>query len=674
MLTGLGVPLARADITGGTLGTPFVYGGCNEQNPPSGGDTWYNTWADDGNIYVTSDDSAGFDITCQGGSFQSHCPGGGSNLVVNEVEGVDPDNLSSPFTNCMTSYGLPGTRGDQTDCPDNDTWKSGGIISVSGTLYLVVSRQSDSANQYPGGYQATEDASIIKSTDHGRTWTSTWTSTPDSTGAAPPCNAETGHYNAMFPGSRFANIFFINYGQDDAASSATDGNGGDSYVYAMANDGFAYDGSSEILGRVLKSEIGSLDPTDWQFYENNGFSGGSGNDSRNWTSNMNQATLLITAPNQLSQASVQYIPGLQRYVLTSFYYPFNQCWPFASQLQNSNCNGADETRTTTLSFYQSPTPWGPWTRFYNQSNGFGWYDPNLVSKFIGVDGLSETLFTSGDFGCAFTGGCPAADTVSLHAVPFGIQGANGGSGYYEVASDGGIFSYGKASFFGSRSSHLNRPVVGMATTPDSEGYWLVASDGGIFSYGDAEFFGSTGSLQLNSPIVGMAATSDNKGYWLVASDGGIFAFGDANFEGSAGSIHLNKPIVGMAATSDDKGYWLVASDGGIFAFGDANFEGSAGSIHLNKPIVGMGATPDGGGYWLVASDGGIFSYGDASFLGSHGGQPLNAPIVGMAAAPDGGGYWLVASDGGIFSYGDASFLGSHGGQPLNAPIVGMATE
>ena len=329
---------------------------------------------------------------------------------------------------------------------------------------------------------------------------------------------------------------------------------------------------------------------------------------------MNQATILITAPHQLSQASVQYIPGLQRYVLTSFYYPFNPCWPFASQSQNPNCNGADETRTTTLSFYQSPTPWGPWTSFYNQSNGFGWYDPNLVSKFIGVDGLSETLFTSGDFGCVFTGGCPAADTISLHAVPFGIQGANGGSGYYEVASDGGIFSYGKTSFFGSGSLHLNRPVVGMATTPDSEGYWLVASDGGIFSYGDATFYGSTGSIHLNQPIVDMAATPDGKGYWLVASDGGIFSYGDAGFFGSTGSIHLNQPIVGMAATSDNKGYWLVASDGGIFAFGDANFEGSASSIHLNTPIVGMAATPDGGGYWLVASDGGIFSYGDASFL------------------------------------------------------------
>ena len=39
---------------------------------------------------------------------------------------------------------------------------------------------------------------------------------------------------------------------------------------------------------------------------------------------------------------------------------------------------------------------------------------------------------------------------------------------------------------------LNKPIVGMAATVDGRGYWLVASDGGIFSYGDAPFFGSPG--------------------------------------------------------------------------------------------------------------------------------------------------------------------------------------
>jgi hypothetical protein len=85
----------------------------------------------------------------------------------------------------------------------------------------------------------------------------------------------------------------------------------------------------------------------------------------------------------------------------------------------------------------------------------------------------------------------------------------------------------------------------MAATPDGHGYWLVASDGGIFTFGDAGFFGSTGAVVLNKPIVGMAATPDGHGYWLVASDGGIFTFGDAGFFGSTGAIALNKPIVGM---------------------------------------------------------------------------------------------------------------------------------
>ena len=168
------------------------------------------------------------------------------------------------------------------------------------------------------------------------------------------------------------------------------------------------------------------------------------------------------------------------------------------------------------------------------------------------------------------------------------------------------------------------------------GYWLGASDGGIFSFGSATFNGSTGGIPLNKPIVGLAATPDGGGYWEVASDGGIFAFGDANFFGSTGALALNKPIVGMASTRDGNGYWLVASDGGIFSFGDAGFHGSTGAIHLAAPIVGLTATPDGQGYWLVASDGGIFSFGDAVFFGSTGGIPLNKPIVGMAVAPSTG--------------------------------------
>ena len=77
-------------------------------------------------------------------------------------------------------------------------------------------------------------------------------------------------------------------------------------------------------------------------------------------------------------------------------------------------------------------------------------------------------------------------------------------GYWEVASDGGIFAY-KAPFFGSMGGKpLNAPIVDISEYPTTGGYYEVASDGGIFAF-SAPFFGSMGGKPLNAPIVGIAA-------------------------------------------------------------------------------------------------------------------------------------------------------------------------
>ena len=149
--------------------------------------------------------------------------------------------------------------------------------------------------------------------------------------------------------------------------------------------------------------------------------------------------------------------------------------------------------------------------------------------------------------------------------------------------------------------------VGMTPTSDGNGYWLVASDGGIFTYGDANFYGSAGSIRLNQPIIGMSVTADGGGYTLVATDGGVFNYGDSQFYGSLGSLSLNSPIEGIVNTPDGGGYWMVAADGGVFAFGDAPFLGSAGGQHLASPIAGMFA--NGGGYTLVAQNGTLYPFG-----------------------------------------------------------------
>ena len=213
---------------------------------------------------------------------------------------------------------------------------------------------------------------------------------------------------------------------------------------------------------------------------------------------------------------------------------------------------------------------------------------------------------------------------------------------------------------------LSAPIVALAPTPDRHGYWLVGSDGGVFSYGDAQFFGSTGGTHLNKPIVGMASTSDGQGYWLVAADGGVFAYGDAAFAGSTGGQQLNKPIVGMAGNGTG-GYLLVASDGGVFAFGSASFHGSAGALTLASPVVGIAALANGSGYYMVGADGGVFAYGAAPFLGSAAGS-ANTNVVGITTGYQ-GGYVLASANGGVFNYG-TNFYGAAGA--ATAPVVGIA--
>ncbi len=120
--------------------------------------------------------------------------------------------------------------------------------------------------------------------------------------------------------------------------------------------------------------------------------------------------------------------------------------------------------------------------------------------------------------------------------------------YWEVATDGGVFSFGKAAFHGSMGGHpLNAPVVGIARAPQGGGYWEVAADGGIFSFGNAAFEGSMGGHQLSAPIVGVASTPTPSGYWEAGTDGGVFSFGDAAFHGSMGGRPLDAPIAGIAA-------------------------------------------------------------------------------------------------------------------------------
>ncbi len=226
-------------------------------------------------------------------------------------------------------------------------------------------------------------------------------------------------------------------------------------------------------------------------------------------------------------------------------------------------------------------------------------------------------------------------------------------------------------------------MVGISPTANKAGYWLVASDGGIFAFGNAGYYGSipgaglapAGSRlphSLNAPIVGMVPSSDGGGYFMVASDGGVFAFGDARFEGSCpGMGGCSGAAVAVVPDATGNGYWLVTQTGNVYGFGDARFYGAPGN--QGSPATSAVRTADGGGYWILLADGGVYAYGDAVGRGG----PVGAvggfnPASAIFSDADGAGYWVASAAGAVFPYGDAPNDGSMAGSHLNGSIIAAA--
>jgi hypothetical protein len=80
-----------------------------------------------------------------------------------------------------------------------------------------------------------------------------------------------------------------------------------------------------------------------------------------------------------------------------------------------------------------------------------------------------------------------------------IASTPGGKGYWTATYDGAVNCFGDAQFRGSsfdvdpltpgaQKVDVTGEIVGIAGC-NNNGYWLLASDGGIFTFGDAQFYG-----------------------------------------------------------------------------------------------------------------------------------------------------------------------------------------
>ena len=175
----------------------------------------------------------------------------------------------------------------------------------------------------------------------------------------------------MFPGRRFATPYFVEFGRNGAAPPNT----GD-YVYALSNNGFWDCGDDMIVGRVARSKIGRLEAADWEF-----FIGGNG-DAASWTGNMDRAEPILRGPGKFGMTGATYLRRYQRYLMIGWYYPAG----------GGKMAGA--ATHTVWDFYESPRPWGPWTKIGSyDSKPSGYYSPQVCPKFQ----TSENVF-------AFTAG------------------------------------------------------------------------------------------------------------------------------------------------------------------------------------------------------------------------------------------------------------------------------
>jgi hypothetical protein len=150
---------------------------------------------------------------------------------------------------------------------------------------------------------------------------------------------------------------------------------------------------------------------------------------------------------------------------------------------------------------------------------------------LGADG---GVFPFGDAG--FDG---APRSTGLANAVTTLLATPGGNGYMALPADGDApLTDGAATLPSGRQPGpmaLDALISGGAITSDGDGVWEVGTDGGVFAFGTAGFYGSLPGMGVKpaAPIVGMAKAPGDGGYWLIGADGGVFSFGDAGFYGSA---------------------------------------------------------------------------------------------------------------------------------------------
>ncbi|MBV9404113.1 MAG: Ig-like domain repeat protein, partial [Acidobacteriaceae bacterium] len=288
------------------------------------GDTFSGfTLSNDGNVYYTQND------TWEG------MPD--ANMQVGKAS---TDLLTFTSVNGMSEFGQAASDVLYTSAPvapctswSECTWKSAGVYSVHGALYLSAGWSLMDFPYVGAAY------TWLKSMDHGLTWCNPAHAT------AAGCSLSDANGDLPQPAQIMGNITpdplsypqIIQYCQDNANCPATDNNG--TYTYVTWMDAQVTP-PKIILSRVTTANLPALNLSQYQYY-----TGGDGSQDSNWSSNVSSAaTLAFGNMHGRYAPNIVYLPGPQIYLSIQNY------------IVEIPTGSVIDTHV-----FSAPHPWGPWS-------------------------------------------------------------------------------------------------------------------------------------------------------------------------------------------------------------------------------------------------------------------------------------------------------------------------
>lgn len=316
------------------------------------GDLWPSCWAENNSIYSAWGDGKGFDLSSEF-----------TDIGVARIRGSNPAKLK----------GKNLAVGDDIHQPwdaEGTDRKPTGMVCVGNTLYMAVAERS---------YGQRRSATIVKSTDGGRTWS-------------------YDHRKPMFSHHKFTTVWFADFGRGGRWNTSK-------YVYAYGIDG-NWCGSSVVpspedlyLARVPKTKVQKRDQ--WQFFS--GFR--PDGVTPTWAKSMaGREPVMHDGRRDIPRAFVDNVDWQNSSVVSQGGVTYDK--PLHRYIYTSWSNWEQH-------FYESKTPWGPWKRMFDHNftiydtapHQYAGYTPTIPSKFLSDDGL--TVMVQSNRCCSLPNAHPA---------------------------------------------------------------------------------------------------------------------------------------------------------------------------------------------------------------------------------------------------------------------------